>query len=173
MFAGCILCTVCGVSAIAAGCSDASGTVKGGESLLDSGTSTEGGATIPLCIAANARGTGHTFSDLFQDYFGNTSGAACSGSSGACHGDANATGARNSGGFVCPANDKTTCHDTMTTKGLINPGDQAAPENSLLYSTLRKTATGVGTMPKSPLCGFDATDMKRITDWIGAGALND
>ncbi len=58
------------------------------------------------------------------------------------------------------------------TSTLVAAADKNAPENSLLYTVLRK-ASGGGTMPKTPACAFSASDMQRIADWIGAGAADD
>jgi len=138
--------------------------------LLDA-AAPEDAAAAPLCIASDIRGTGHTFTDLYQDYFGRVGGSGCAGN-GRCHGAADQPGSIASHNFVCPPADKDTCYQGLQTAALATSADEGAPEQSGLYLVLRKSSGG-GSMPKAPVCAFDDTDMKRIADWIRAGAPND
>jgi len=127
-------------------------------------------AVVPLC--AGTRGTGATFTELYQDYFGYVGPGGCAGN-GRCHGSGDQPGSLGSNGFICPAENepsgKDTCYQHLRDAGLVTESDQAAPEHARLYVVLRKS-TGGGSMPKAPVCAFDQADMKRIADWIRAGA---
>lgn len=146
-------------------CATATGTTTGGDARFD--------ATAPLsCSGDNAvLGTGHTWAELYADYFGSTSHGACAGT-GACHGDATQSGAQNSN-FVCPLNDKDDCYTSMVSASaaLIQTSN---PANSpLITQVLRHSDGSVGNMPLTPPCSFSSTDLQRITDWITAGAQDD
>jgi hypothetical protein len=159
--------------AVVAGCTNAPPTEEGGDPRFDA-------SPPPLspdsaaCGAPDAdAGSGHAWSDLYRDYFGPTGIASCAGTAGACHGDANGLGAKGSN-FVCAAS-VSGCYSgiTSTSVGLVTVGDTTDdPTTSGLYAVLRKACIG-GAMPKEPASvSFTTADMKRITDWIGAGAPN-
>src|SRR6185295_8921864 len=135
-------------------CSSATSTPSGGEPLFDA-------APPPTPTSdAGSIGTGHTWTDLYTDYFGNAQRVVCAGN-GICHGDANQPGAKDSGGFVCPPNDKDACYKSITDPNvaLLTVGDTTSdPKQSQLYQVLRKTSGG-GTMPKSPPYQFTQADL--------------
>lgn len=149
----------------AAACGDATGTVSGGDPRFD--------ASAPIApevmVDAGPLGTGHTFTELYQDFWGNVNRASCSGD-GACHGAPNQPGSQASGGYVCPLGDPKTCYETMVAK-LLTEEAKTNPEDSYLYSMLRK-ASG-GSMPKRPPYTFSETDLARIRAWMMAGYPND
>ena len=168
-------------------CTDAGGNVQGGEPKFDAAPPEfpvgAGGADSGYVV-----GTGITFSDLYKDYFGRvgepiTTGAGtfypgpgCAGD-GRCHGDDKQAGALGSGGFVCSPTDKTACYMSLLGPAalLSIPADKAAPRKSYLISELRHVDNGatIGRMPKRPATFvFTETDIKRISDWIAAGAPN-
>jgi hypothetical protein len=183
------------VAASGSGCTDATGSVQGGQAL----TTCSGGGS--------ASGSNTSFSSLYTDFFGPCGGASCSGQS-ACHGAADQTGAILSG-FVCGTT-KDACWQGMTqgialsaggslcpivclgTCAQVAPDDggpppSACPTNDpasqLLVTSLHKQqSTGINHMP----CGdptactaakstytFTPDDVARITAWIQAGAQND
>lgn len=155
-------------------CAEAGGGVSGGERRFDAAAPTpvveEDAATPePVPCAPADRGTGHTFTELYADYFGREGGAACAGD-GRCHGAADQPGAVISD-FVCPVGDQDACYRGVRA-ALVRPQDRDLPEESRLYFVLRKEE-GDGYMPLRPECFFDETDMTRIRDWIRAGAPND
>ena len=164
------------------GC-DATGDIEGGDpfdggtqvTTLEAGGGSEGGSQSSSCAAPDA-GTGSTFTDLYRDYFGPNSTASCSGTAGACHGDASGAGALGSGGFVCGTS-QADCFTGMnvTTADLLSTSDTAHPENSGLEVALRKaTAGGINNMPLDPpnTCVFTDADIARISAWVAAGAQN-
>jgi hypothetical protein len=165
-----------------AACSDATGSLVGGDvTLASSTTGGDGGSTTgdggltyltslsPACQPGAANG-GNRWQDLFACYFGSTGVASCSLTS-ACHGTSTNPGAMSSN-YVC-ATDSTACYTSMTSvaANLVTPGTPAA--QTTLYAVLRKT-DGTGTMPQAPITlVFQSGDMARIAAWITAGAKND
>jgi hypothetical protein len=166
------------VLVLASGCSDATGTVRGGEAL----------------IASNGDAGAATFTSLYADFFGPSGQATCTAQAG-CHGTAGASGAQTSG-FVC-GQTKESCWEGMT-KG-INPVDAGGPvvcvgicpqntsftcptdpTKQTLYGGLHKVqAAGLNNMPCSsvPVCRasqspytFTQDDLARISTWIQQGA---
>ena len=164
---------VCACAAFAlsplAGCTNTPETEQGGDPRFDASPpptpATDAGCGDPNADAGN----GHAWSNLYRDYFGPTGVASCAGTAGMCHGDANSLGAKASN-YVC-AGGVSGCYSGIT--ALVTVGDtEDDPTNSALYAVLRKACAG-GTMPKEPASfSFSAADMKRITDWIGAGSPN-
>jgi hypothetical protein len=160
-----------------AACSSAPGAEEGGAVLFTpTAASTSPSDAGDDACSSNANvdaGFGSGWSDLYRDYFGPTGQASCAGTAGACHGDPTATGAVNSD-YVC-AGTVAGCYAGITSgsAGLVTIGDTTDdPTTSGLYGVLRKACIG-GEMPKQPAnFFFSAADMKRITDWIGAGAPN-
>jgi hypothetical protein len=162
-----------------AACTNASGTEDGGEVRLGP-TPTQQAAPEDAGEDACSNtgvdaGFGSGWSDLYRDYFGPppTGVASCAGTVGACHGEPSGMGAVSSN-FVC-AGGVQGCYAGITSPsaGLVTVGDTTDdPTDSSLYAVLRKACIG-GEMPKQPAnFFFSAADMKRITDWIGAGAPN-
>src|SRR5512140_1093248 len=73
-------------------CTDASGTVSGGDLTFAAGAP----AVIAAADAGPGAGTGTKFSDLYRDFFGPGGAAKCAGN-GQCHGAADQPGAMASG----------------------------------------------------------------------------
>ena len=164
----------CPFAFLLAACSSASPNEQGGTPRFDASAPTSASSEDGGCGSTDfdaSEGTG--WSDLYRDYFGPTGVASCAGTAAACHGDANSLGAQNSG-YVCSGT-VAGCYAgiTSTAADLVTVGDTTDdPTTSTLYLTLRK-ACGGGVMPKEPAdFFFSAADMKRIADWIGAGAPN-
>jgi hypothetical protein len=162
---------------------DASGEVEGGDpfdggAAVTTTTTDDDGGTVMVeqkgCAGPDAS-TGSTYTELYQDYFGPAGGANCSGSVGACHGEASGAGAIGSGGFVCGAS-QSDCFAGMSsgTADLLSSSATAHPENSGLEVALRKASgTGTDNMPLTPVsCVFSDDDIARISAWIAAGAAN-
>jgi hypothetical protein len=152
-----------------AACSNASPDEQGGSLRFDPTPEIDAG---PDCGDPNAdAGSGQAWSDLYRDYFGPTAVSGCGGTVGACHGEAEGLGAEASN-FVC-AGGVSGCYSGITSSaaGLLTVGDTTdSPTTTGLYAVLRKTCGG-GEMPKEPASfSFSPADMKRIADWIGAGA---
>jgi hypothetical protein len=159
------------------GCSDATGTVHGGDALV-----------VDPCTASLAEnGGGHRWQDLYTCYFGPTGKASCA-AQGICHGSASQLGAQFST-FVCGPS-KDACWQGMTAPGSIVPmGGTMDGTQTILYGSLRKP-DNTGLMPCSPVetplpdggtnttCGsaangnytFTTDDLARITAWIQEGA---
>lgn len=162
-----VISAACAAGAIAAvGCATATGEISGGEARFD--------ATAPLACSGDAGpllSTGHTWAELYADYFGNLDRVGCAGN-GSCHGDATQAGSQNSS-FVCPVGDATSCFTSITsaTAALVVAGD--ATNSALTTQVLRHADGSAGNMPKNPPCAFSAIDLQRINDWITAGATND
>ena len=159
-------------AAAPAACSDAHGTVSGGEARFDAsigGESLADGATCTLADANTDAGSGHAWTDLYRDYFGPAGKASCAGD-GTCHGDDTQAGAKASD-YIC-GHDADTCYTGITSPraGLVVAGDTTTdPKSTSLYAILRKKCGG-GSMPRKPEFAFDAPDIQRIVDWMHAGA---
>jgi hypothetical protein len=141
---------------------------KGGDRLFDAAAPPAFvGPDSGVVAGPLSTNTGHTFTNLYDDYFGPPGKGSCSGD-GTCHGGPDQTGAKASA-FFCP--DKATCFKTLTgDSGLVAAATE--PTQTGLYTIIRKVDGG--TMPKRPATiVFQASDLKRITDWIAAGAPND
>ena len=160
----------------------ATGEVEGGEPfdggamVITTTTDDDGGTTVTQkgCAGPDAS-TDTTYTALYHDYFGPSGGANCSGTVGACHGEASGAGALGSGGFVCGAG-QSDCFSGMSsgTADLLSASATAHPENSGLEVALRKASgTGTDNMPLTPVsCVFSDDDIARISAWIQAGAQN-
>jgi len=167
-------------------CSDATGSLVGGDQLMLGGGSSSGGGSgssgggdggltyiSSLSTACQPGGTngGERWQDLYLCYFGPMGVASCSVTPGGCHGTASDPGAIFSG-YTCGA-DSTACLTSM--KGALIPAGKAAAQTGL-YDALRKvTANGTtNNMPVTPpSLTFQDGDMSRIVAWITAGAPND
>jgi hypothetical protein len=115
-----------------------------------------------------------TWTSLYADFFGAAApGPACSGDVGKCHGGVSDPGSAASA-FICGAT-KDACYNGLTSKaaGLVDTGN---PLGSVLLSVLRHSENGIlwGNEPRGPQAySFSAASMKRIADWIAAGAKNE
>ena len=152
-----------------------SGNPSGGEARFDAAAFTPPGEKLLCHPAARALGTGHTWVDMYADYFGPSSGGDCGKNPGNCHGEPTGKGAMGSN-FLCPPT-RDACYLGMT-KGIKPTGPSnvpagRAPGDTILIQILRNADGSGGTMPKSPACSFDKNDYQRISDWISAGAPND
>jgi hypothetical protein len=159
------------LAVFSASCGDASGSVTGGEPRFD--------AALPVApvvdsgVSENAQDI--TWTGLYTDYFGaRAPGPGCAGEVGSCHGAATDPGAQASG-FTCGAS-KDTCYAGLTS-GQANLIDAGNPGKGSIFQILRHRDNGgtqVGSMPKRPASYFfSPVGIKRIEDWIGAGAKND
>ncbi len=167
------------------GCSDATGSVVGGDSLMsatgssssggDGGGSGDGGmsyvVTSAACLPGGAN-AGNTWTDLYTCYFGPAPAAvaSCSLTPGGCHGATGDPGAGLiSNNYVCSPTDATACYTAMT-KALISPNTTFAP--TTLFSALR-SVQNPGAMPLvPPTLTFQDGVLARISAWIAAGAAN-
>jgi hypothetical protein len=161
-------------------CSDASGSVQGGEVLFDAGVPVTPDAGP---VAVDDAGP-HAWTDLYNDFFGASTGAAsCAGTPGQCHMLPNDLGSGFSG-FTCGTT-QDSCWMGMTVgncaSALVKPcpivpsGGSAAPTSTGLHINLHQsdaTGTITGTMPLGDTYTFTPADMARIDAWITEGAQN-
>jgi hypothetical protein len=163
--------------ALLGGCTDATGSVQGGEALTSSGN--------------DDGGCGASWSCLYTELFGPSGKAACSAQS-SCHGDPSQSGAQTSG-FVCGST-KDACWQGMTVGippaegGIfppILPPDAGDVTQTQLWLGLHKSqGGGLNNMP----CGspppavcqpstatytFTSDELARISTWAQKGAPND
>ena len=156
------------VAIAAAACAEATGEVRGGETL-DTAPPPQPSS---ICFDEDAGPGGVRWSDLHRDLFGPTAFSRCAGN-GACHGDPEQRGARSSG-IVCGA-DARACRASFIASNWVKPG---APEDSAILTALRRQNAdggidvGVG-MPRIPSCAFSVASMERIRAWIENGAPDD
>lgn len=159
-----------------ASCSDATGSVHGGELLV--APAVDCTQTGPACS---------TWSYLYACYFGPTASAHASGCSAQtqCHGAAKSTGAGASG-FVCGAT-KDECYQGMRMSDqqflpTLVPSGAMNFKATTLYQTLYKDGTDAGSAtnnmpvttfggpPVTP--GFTPAEIACIGGWVTAGAPN-
>jgi hypothetical protein len=161
---------------VGAACSDAGGNASGGDFVFD--------AAAPKAVDAQPIPGGDTWAELYRDYFGMNGAASCSGDPDrgimGCHATDNDTGTKSSY-FKCGMS-ADECWQGMTNQNSIVPfvggvaEYQSDPTRTLLYRALRKVTIppdpGVKAMPNTT-GGFSFTDddLKRVTDWIHEGAL--
>jgi hypothetical protein len=163
-------------------CSDATGSLRGGDYVFDAGAAlTTGDANVGPSTACQAGGanSGSRWQDLYACFFGPAAPSSCT-SSGICHGASDQAGTLGSG-FVCgPSSD--ACWQGMTTpvssgfQPLVPPAGATDATTTMLYSALRKPDPGntLNNMPFSPATFvFQTDDLTRIKAWIQAGAKND
>jgi hypothetical protein len=156
-------------AAVVSGCSDATGSLRGGTLLLVDQPN-------PSC----AIDAGSTWTALYACYFG-TSGVANCSTLTQCHSTAQAPGGAE--GFVCGST-QDACYQGFT-HYLATVGIDAGPaENASAVVMALRTAGSGGTMPCASvvngLCNssasnaysFTADDVARINAWIDAGAPN-
>jgi hypothetical protein len=165
------------------GCSDATGSLVGGDPVAltmappppmsDAG---DDGAPVPTTLLTSADclpgGThaGNTWTDLYTCYFGPTGTDSCAGQGTLCH----ATDASNGGSLWTCGTDPATCYSGMMAYPLLDPqAGKSAPTMNGLYTVLCK-AHGGGAMPLG--CpqgtGLYSGDFDRIAAWIQSGAPN-
>ena len=159
---------------VLAGCTNATGTVRGGELLVRE-------ASAPTCDP--------TWTSLYANFFGPTGQASCGPSSqSSCHGAPTETGATFSG-FVCGST-QDECWQGMTVGAAADAGippilmpDGGDPTMSQLWFSLHKT-TGSAVLANMP-CGdppacltaqatysFTDSDLSCISTWAQQGAPN-
>jgi hypothetical protein len=147
-------------------CSSAPGDVNGGQPLFDAA------APVPPPTHC-AEGMGTTWTDLYRDCFG--PGYADCGSTGGCHRTSQDTGSAFSG-FLCGGS-KDDCYGGMVgIDSLVPNGGSTTPEETRLYSALRKApplASPARAMPNDTGFQFTEADLTRIRVWIMNGAKND
>jgi hypothetical protein len=189
-----LLITIALASFAAASC-DASGHVNGGDPLFDASVpaSGEGGVDPDQGL-----GTGTTFTDLYDDFFGpmskafpNAQGQAGCAGIGACHGDPTQPGAIASGGYVCPAPDKDAgavagggdagdggtlsikeiCRATMIKSGIVTCGQPF--DMSYVKHVIRKinhAPDDENNMPRDPYTyAFSDKGVARFGAWVESG----
>jgi hypothetical protein len=177
--------------AIAGGCTDATGSVQGGEALTSSGTSDGGGGT--------------TWTSLYADFFGPGGKASCS-SQTTCHGDPSQSGTQISG-FLCGTTKDSCWHGLTNSLGtdaggfglpaILPTGSTDAgpvdPTKTPFYLALHQATSGDNSLcsQESANIAFDCNmpcgdpvtcheqtspflfmtdDLARIATWIQQGA---
>lgn len=150
-------------AALLAACSDATGHTTGGADIFDASPA----PALPPPDAAGAdSGSGITWTDLYRDFFGASAPASCKGN-GTCHGSVS-----EGGGSIWVCGDtQASCYTgiTATAAALINTKD---PASSTLLGVALRSSQG-GNMPLSPASyTFSDASIKRISDWMAAGAQN-
>lgn len=168
-------------------CTDAGGTVSGGDLTFEGGAP----AVISVVDAGPGAGTGTKWTDLYRDFFGPTGAAKCAGN-GQCHGAADQPGAVASGGYICPdvtpppdagSNPaKAQCRDTMTKVIIVSPpgGPSSCGQpfaKAYMHNVIRKATAAAddeNNMPRSPFTyTFSDADVARIDTWVQAGCKDD
>jgi hypothetical protein len=156
----------------AAGCTDATGSVQGGDPITTQGETSEGGTT---------------WTSLYTDYFSPSGKASCTGPD--CHALASDFGSGYST-FVCGVS-KDSCWQglvlgQMTDAGAlppILPADAGDITQTTFWYSLHKEAGSpvFNNMPcgaptscpaNMSLYTFNAADLQRIQQWYEQGALN-
>jgi hypothetical protein len=116
---------------------------------------------------------GTTWRALYRDYFGPSGVASCAGGE-ECHGSTLQLGYESSN-FLCPAGDaEAGCYAGITSWG-TDGADLIQPDASFSHDMLSEElcqGDGAGTMPLDCSYVFTPVDMKRIADWVNAGALD-
>jgi hypothetical protein len=158
------------------GCSDATGSVIGGDAISLSASSASSDAAID---GASGVVPPHRWQDLYQSYFGLGAPASCAAAS-LCHGAPGDEGAIVSG-YVCGMT-KDSCWQGMTQipeagatmyTPLVASSSTQDPMGTTLWSVLHKSpASGLNNMPLAGGYTFTQDDMTRIAAWIREGAQN-
>jgi hypothetical protein len=135
------------------------------------------GKTTGVCASEPPLSAGHTWTELYTDYFGGHGRAACSGN-GTCHGDTStASGGYQATGFECPPDDPTTCYKTLRSASIVS-ADAGAFTQTYLSQALRTVDCNIQSfpcdMPQSPaqVYTFSQTDVDRISAWVAEGSPN-
>jgi hypothetical protein len=175
------------------GCSDATGSLQGGEArplpavVGSSGTGSGGSGASESGSAGSAGGTGSsgssppaaTWTNMYALYFGNKNTGGCGSLSLICHQSPGDSGDKVApvSGFVCGTT-AASCYAGMmnATPPLVTAADAADPTKAYLLSVLALTGTTAGmftdNMPQSGLYTFGPSDISLITQWIQDGAPN-
>lgn len=166
-----VLCALMCIGAGAGACSDATGTVTGGEGRFDAQP-----PEMPATGCPSGKGT--TWTDLYRDYFGPGSKGSCSGATGDennCHLSSSAAGALASNGYVCGPS-KDSCF--MSFKDVLVPPMRMKAH--YFEAVLRQDPpvacppACVSPMPLRPASAvFCGADLGRIRKWADNGAKND
>jgi hypothetical protein len=157
-------------AALLAGCSDATGELRGGQSLY-----------VDPC----PQDAGHTWTDLYGCYFGPSGKASCSALS-ECHGSkSNMLG--NGGGFIVLGHTKESAYEGFTRYAVPPDAGPMPVQGATNVVMFLRTSAG-GFMPCNGsviagtfTCNIDSTipgnaytftpaDMDRINTWINEGA---
>jgi hypothetical protein len=156
----------------AAACSDATGTLQGGQPLVANGEGSGGTSSDPCSPTGTP-----TWQDLYGCYFGPSGKASCGGAS--CHATPTAAGFSYSG-FVCTATAQG-CWQGLTQGAdgkapLVPSGGAQDATTTPLWAALQKsTSAGPGLANNMPFGGtyiFTQSDLDRIQAWIQGGAPN-
>lgn len=170
---------VTSVVAALSSCAEAGGEIRGGE-LTDAGLlATNPPAFTPDTGAPAAYecvGSGTTWTAIYNDIFGPTGRPGSCSFRSNCHGSADGAGAKAGSGIECF--DQKGCRQSFFDKGIITPGDFAAPEKSALFLSLlrvhKSDGSTVGFMPQVPAdYVFPEACVQRIQTWLRDGAKDD
>jgi hypothetical protein len=174
------------------GCSDATGSLQGGESrplppiIGPSGTSSGGSGTSESGSAGSTGGTGSsgsapldpTWANMYALYFGNPNTGGCGSLTLVCHQAAGDSGAMVPpiSHFVC-GKTAASCYAGMmsATPPLVTAADAADPTKAYLFTVLATGGTAgmyTNNMPQTGLYTFSASDVAFIATWIKNGAPN-
>jgi hypothetical protein len=159
-------------------CSDAG--LPGGDCTSSAGIccgATTGGSEIcffdgmasGVCQDEPEAGTGSTWTELYNDFFGGHGRAACAGN-GSCHGSSSQPGAGYSK-YVCPPDGdagKDTCYTTLMASGYVS--SLITPPSMGVLRTVNCTGCAMPATPQ--VYEFSQTDVNRISAWIAAGTPN-
>jgi hypothetical protein len=196
------LLTAVSVLALAA-CTDATGSLEGGDPLFGSGSLGADASVGPVdaaacdaqlieagepdaqltayCTAAKGtRGSGITYTDLYRDFFNNVPGGSSCTQASNCHVPLG-TGAQTR--WLCGST-QADCYAGMTGSGIVPQGgtlcSAKTPDQIEMYKALRKSppaqldaGTYSGLMPYHLPFAFCPEDLSRIYAWIANGAKND
>jgi hypothetical protein len=170
--------------ASASGCSDASGTTKGGELRPGYDASAPPPLDVPVTEPTFADAEPTTWRGIYRDYFGRRSEASCAGN-GQCHDSADRLGAKRSQ-FVC--GDVDGCYKSLrtsidldpriSTRPLVADADIPNPSGAYLFKVISYrepdgTLQANRLMPQIPAdYAFMPVAINRMQAWIAAGAKN-
>jgi hypothetical protein len=125
------------------------------------------GSPAGVCTAEPALGTGHTWTELYADYFGGHGRAACAGN-GSCHGSGLSSGTGS--GYECPPDDAGACYNSMKSYPLLSG---TTYDLSGFRNILRSVECPGCPMPFTPqVYEFTEADIARISAWLAEGAPN-
>jgi hypothetical protein len=176
------------VSLCLCACSNASGSLQGGQQLAlpaisESGTGSGGTGSGGSGSAAPEGGSAATWSNIYAQYIAPMSTGGCGFTPGACHQAAMDSGATlmPKSGFVCGTS-KQSCYMGMlnATPPLVSTGTAFAadPTKAPLYMALWQgddagsPTVFADNMPLTMNYSFGASDLALIAQWIKDGAPN-
>jgi hypothetical protein len=164
--------------ALGGNCSGGAGTCCGLAQTTNAAICFYDGKATGVCTREPALSAGHTWTELYTDYFGGHGRAACAGN-GTCHGDTStASGGYQATMFECPPDDPATCYKTLKSAALVSV-DAGTFAQTYLSTALRSVDCNVQQnpcdMPLDPIqvYEFTQTDVDRISAWVAEGAPND